>query len=281
MQKMQSVKGGVINFMKKFISALMLSVLISLTGCGSENSKPEPAPKENQTKQVEEKPVELVKEKTPEQIAAEEQAEAERQRIDDERARLEAEKRAKKQAELEAQRKAFEENKTPIAELLTADRQPKLNDDITSINSFYAYATPPGLVSKTNSSQFDFPDSVLIFKTSGSIIDEIVCYPQRAGLNLTIYEIIPVIERFIIDEGILSDFYIENAAIFEGYPWEFFPTVYMWQCRVNDRIASIIIKERNGYCSAFAIFYKDNGTHYVPFFTSAVGYKVTQEGIRY
>lgn len=57
----------------------MLSVLISLTGCGSENSKPEPAPKENQTKQVEEKPVELVKEKTPEQIVAEERAEAEKQ----------------------------------------------------------------------------------------------------------------------------------------------------------------------------------------------------------
>ena len=72
MQEMQSLKGSGINFMKKFISTLMLSVLILLTGCGSENSKPEPAPKENQTKQVEEKPVELVKEKTPEQIVAEE-----------------------------------------------------------------------------------------------------------------------------------------------------------------------------------------------------------------
>ena len=180
-----------------------------------------------------------------------------------------------------AEQSDAEEKYTPIAELLTADRQPKLNDSATSINSFYAHATPRGLVYQTNSSQFDFPESVLIFKTSGSIIDEIVCYPQRAGLNLTIYEIIPIIERFIIDEGILNDFYIENATIFEGYPWDFLPTIYMWQCRVEDRIASIIIRERNGYCSAFAIFYKDAGKHYVPFFTTAVGYKVVQEGLRY
>lgn len=161
----------------------------------------------------------------------------------------------------------------PLGELLISVDNPKLHDNISAVEKYYADYINKTVVTFTADS-FESPASALIYRVNDAgIIDEIVCQPQNAGLSLTIGEIEPIIKNFVRVEKLQ----LENATILEGYSTPM-PTIYFYEIDTPQGVAVVTIQETNGNITAFSVSEKNgNRKSYLPFLRSANGYRVSQK----
>lgn len=165
---------------------------------------------------------------------------------------------------------------TPVKDIIGAAAVPKIYSDANNAKIFFESANvQENSIAITSETNFNLPNAILIYRSAGAYIDEIVCYPAKAGINFSVEATKTLIKNFVDVQNFAGSFANSEASIFVGDPTPK-PTIYAWQYNVGANPTTFIIQEENGIATAFCIF-QSNSSHFVPFFTSAAGYRLTQK----